>query len=190
MMKLRDRVRLGVLGAAGVALTHCLAYYLSLEEMPGHSAMHHAPSSHSFWPAAIAAALLLSVVTLASNVVSPPFEKPPTSGVFVRLAGLQCSCWVVLLVAERLVSGHDLTALPGEPVLWIGLGLQVIAAFAGAVLLRAAATLARVLRVQAGVSPRTAPGASPPPERDVRPPHLRFGARARTLRGPPMAATA
>jgi hypothetical protein len=184
----RERARLGALGAAGVALTHCFAYYLSLEEMPGHAAMHHAPSGHSFWPAAITAALLLSVVTLASSVISPPSESPRARGVFVRLAALQCSSWVVLLVAERLVSGHDLAALPGEPVLWIGIGLQLVAGFAGAILFRAATSLGRALRARIGAPARHAPDTSTPPERDVRPSHLRFGSSRRTLRGPPVAA--
>jgi hypothetical protein len=187
---MRERARLGALGAAGVALTHCFAYYLSLEELPGHAAMHHAPSGHSFWPAVITAALLLSVVTVASSIVSPPSGGPLTSRVFVRLAVLQCSSWVALLVAERVVSGHDLTALLGEPVLWIGLGLQLIAAFAGAILFRAATSLARALRTRIGAPARHAPDTSPPPERDVRPSHLRFGSTGRTLRGPPVAAGA
>lgn len=110
-MTVRDRARLGALGAAGVALTHCLADYLSLEEMPAHATMHHAASGHSLWPAAMTAALLLVVVTLASSLLSPPSEGPRTRGVFVRLAGVQCSSWIVLLVAERR-AGECCAALP------------------------------------------------------------------------------
>lgn len=90
-MALQERARLGSLGAAGVALTHCLAYYLSLEEVPHRGAMHHVQDGHGLWPAAIIAALLLSIATLASRFVSPPSESIRTRGVFVRLATIQCT---------------------------------------------------------------------------------------------------
>jgi hypothetical protein len=180
-----DRLRLGALGAGGVALTHCVAYYLAIPD--GHHRAEVLQSSgHGYWPLLMTIAIGLGVTALASNVVGP--DRGVRSVSFARLATLQGGAWIVLETTERLVSGHEISGLLGEPVVWIGLALQIVAAGIGAALVRAVALLAGTLR---GRRPRTdhdVPAFAFSSVRAAHPRGLRPGVSGRTLRGPPLVA--
>ena len=178
-----DRLRLGALGAGGVALTHCVAYYLAVPD--GHHRAEVLQSSgHGYWPVLMTIALGLGVAALGSSIV----DRGAPSVTFARLATLQCGAWVVLETAERMISGHGVSGLLGEPVVWVGLALQVLAAGIGAALVRAVVSLARTLRGRRARTDHDTPVFAGPSVSIAPSGGLRPGVSGRSQRGPPVVA--
>lgn len=135
------RAWLGGLACAGVAAAHWIAYLIAPPD--GHThAEGLAATGHRVWPYLVALAAGASVAALSGFVSDRFGDDPGASGAALwrhaaaRLIPMQVGAFVLLELAERALfadPGH--TGLLGEPVLWVGIALQVVCALAGAGLL-------------------------------------------------------
>jgi hypothetical protein len=189
-IRLRTRLWLGGLAAAGVMVAHVLAFWLAV---PNPVRREHLleETGHGAWPMLVALALGALVASLAGFAGSRLKEErlAPTAvlvrGTVTRLIALQVAGFIVLEAFERLAVGHGLAELLSEPVMAIGLVAQVVVALAGAILLalfarlvdRLALLLRPILRAPRVLLPGDALGFSVP--------RSRFVAGAAIPRGPP-----
>lgn len=136
------RAWIGGLACAGVAVAHWIAYLIAPPE--GHShAEGLAATGHKLWPYFVALAAG-AFVTAVSGFVSDRFAEEPGASVAAlwrgaagRLVPVQVLAFVCLELAERALfadPSHGGTLLT-EPVLWVGIAVQVLCALAGAGLL-------------------------------------------------------
>lgn len=160
-MELRATLRrLPLAGAAvaGAVAGHALAYVLTVPE-PGARFALLAATGHAYWPAAIAAALVLGLVSLGATVTGrfraglrpgPPHPGEPLSRLAVRLALLQVSIFLVQEVLERAAAAAPLTTLLDARLLAAGMLVQILVAAVLATVLtlsgRAALAAGRALR--------------------------------------------
>lgn len=135
------RAWLGGLACAGVAAAHWVAYLIAPPGGHAHPASL-AATGHKLWPYFVALAAG-GFVAAISGFVSDRFgETPGASGSALwrhaagRLLPAQVLAFFCLELAERALfadPGHG--SLLSEPVLWVGIALQVVCALAGAGLL-------------------------------------------------------
>jgi hypothetical protein len=153
---LAHRLPLTGVAVAGAVVGHMVAYVLAVPEPTARMALLGA-TGHAYWTEAIAAALVLGLVSLAATLwrffragLAPGRPAPGESvaGVAGRLTGLQVAIYLVQETLERLEAGlppHTLGRL-----LVIGVGVQVAIAALLALLLtlagRAAEAVGRALR--------------------------------------------
>jgi hypothetical protein len=193
-VRLRQRLWLGGLASGGVVAGHALAFTL----VAPHPVQRHAllsETGHGAWPLLVPMAMGAFVAGLAGFAVGQLRDErplPPAArlrGAAGRLVPLQLAAFLLLEALERLASGHQLSELPGEPVIAIGLATQALVALVGAVLLtlfaRFADQLGRLFR-QDPRAPRllVVPGA---PAIALRP--RRPGRGPASPRGPPPSAS-
>lgn len=136
------RAWLGGLACAGVAAAHWIAYLIAPPD--GHShAEGMAATGHKLWPYFVALAAGAFVAALSGFVSDRFCEAPGASGWKLwrhsvsRLLPAQVLAFFCLELAERALfadPGHG-ASLVTEPVLWVGIALQVLCALAGAGLL-------------------------------------------------------
>jgi hypothetical protein len=135
---------------------HMVAYVLAVPNPTARVALLGA-TGHAYWTAAIAAAVVLSLASLAATLwrhlragLTPGRSAPAESvgSVAARLAGFQVAIYLVQETLERLEAGvppHTLGRL-----LVLGVGVQVVIAVLSALLLtvvgRAAEAVGRALR--------------------------------------------
>lgn len=137
----RPRLWLGGLAAAGVALTHILAYFLTAPDPHARRELLE-QTAHGYWSYASAVALGVLVAGLSGFVVSRVREhavRPQSgSGLFFfvapRLVVFQAFGFLLLEASERAVAG-GLDHFLGEPVVLLGLAVQAVVAAIGALLL-------------------------------------------------------
>jgi hypothetical protein len=192
---MRDRTSargLAVAGMAGVGilLAHWLAYVIAV---PNAAVRSHvlAHTGHAYWGVAVKGAsafAVVAVVAMLARIVGWSFPGTDPGLRFgalaVRLAALQVGVFAAMEVAERLAAHVPVTTDLGATFA-LGIGLQVLVALAGALLLvwlgRAAVRLVRAFRNATHVSRPPllvgAPVVAHPPA------VLAFGAAG--LRGPP-----
>jgi hypothetical protein len=168
-VSLRKRLCVGGLAAGGVVAGHAGAYMLAAPDpVRRHGLL--AETGHGAWavlvPIAMGALMASLVGFAAGRLRAPPPapDAPLLRETARRLVPLQLGAFLVLEAIERLASGHDITELPGEPVIAIGLAVQAVVALAGAALLALCARVVdRLGRVLAEIhrAPRVlaAPGA-------------------------------
>lgn len=134
------------LTAAGVVIGHTIAYVLASAD--------HAPGAHRYWPIAVAIAVVAGI-TASVRLTLPHLREASAAPVpvlpfAVRLATLQVLLFVVMEVTERLAGGESAHGFLASDLAWIGVGIQVLVAFAVALLTRAlgevAGAIARALR--------------------------------------------
>ena len=136
------RAWLGGLACAGVVVAHWIAYLIAPPE--GHShAEGLAATGHELWPYFVALAAG-GFVTAVSGFVADRFGEEPGASASAlwwhaarRLVPAQVLAFTCLELAERALfadPGHG-GGLLTEPVLWVGIALQVLCALAGAGLL-------------------------------------------------------
>ncbi|MGH9191616.1 MAG: hypothetical protein ACRDZ0_03970 [Acidimicrobiales bacterium] len=139
-VSLRQRLWIGGLASGGVVAGHALAFTL----VAPHPAQRQAllsETGHGAWPLLVPMAMGALVAGLAGFTVGQLRDErplPPAArlrGAAGRLVPLQLAAYLLLEALERLASGHQLSELPGEPVIAIGLATQALVALAGAVLL-------------------------------------------------------
>jgi hypothetical protein len=189
------RAWLGGLACAGVAAAHWIAYLIAPPD--GHSHAHGmAATGHRLWPYFVALAAGALVTGLSGFVADQVGESPGASGAALwrhaasRLVPAQVLAFACLELAERALFADPTHAggLLGEPVLWVGIALQVLCALAGAGLL---VLFARTIElIQELVARRSAAGQAVAP---VDPPVLArlavrplvMGTGGPTFRGPP-----
>lgn len=164
------RAWLGGLACAGVAAAHWIAYLIAPPE--GHShAEGMAATGHRLWPYLVALAAGALVTGLSGFVADQVKESPGASSTALwrhaagRLVPAQVLAFACLELAERALfadPGHA-GGLIGEPVLWVGIALQVVCALAGAGLLVLFARTIEIIqelvkrRVEADAAPRSLP---------------------------------
>ena len=182
----RERWSLGGLAVAGVVLTHWLAYLVAGDTLEGGTS----GALHRYWPAVSALGLGALVVTAGGLVLryhrEPGAKRGSPFSTAARLAVLQSAGWLGLEAGERALLGHHLEGFLAEPVVLVGLLVQMAVAVAGTLLL--AGLYRAVLAFVGRTRPATFPRQSRPrlPVVDAGPPRLRLAAIGRTLRGPPL----
>jgi hypothetical protein len=136
-MELRGMARrLPLAGAAvaGAVVGHGLAYALAVPE-PGRRLAVLAGSGHAYWSAAIAAAIVLGLVSLGATlarhfragiVVPPPPE--PLGRLAARLALLQVTIYLVQELIERAAAGVPLVGPVDGRLLLTGIVVQLLVA--------------------------------------------------------------
>jgi hypothetical protein len=139
-VSLRQRLWIGGLASGGVVAGHALAFTLAAPD-PTQRRGLLALTGHGAWPLLVPIAMGALVAGLAGFAVGRLRDERPAPdaallrGAAVQLVPLQLAAFLLLEALERLASGHQLSELPGEPVIAIGLATQALVALAGAVLL-------------------------------------------------------
>ena len=140
----------------GVVLAHWLAYVLAVPSAHERAEVL-AASGHSYWVLAIKLAVVLGLTTFGTlflrHIGGPArgkeSEQGPFSLITARLSLLQVLAFTAMEVTERLVVGAPVAHLFQHRIFLMGLALQLIVAFAGALLLlwfsRAAERVAEAL---------------------------------------------
>ena len=148
--RLASRLPLTGVAVAGAVVGHMLAYLLAVPEPSARVALLGA-TGHAYWTAAIAAAVVLGLASLASTVwrrfragLDRTRLQPGQSvgRLAAQLAGFQLAIYVVQEVLERLEAGVAVQALLDGHLLTVGVVVQVGIAVALAVLLTLAGRVA------------------------------------------------
>jgi hypothetical protein len=154
------RLWLGTLAAAGVVVSHGIAYWIHAPAPRARAELLQA-TGHRYWTLVVAAALALLVFGLSAFVVrllsgggDLPRQGPMLAAIVPRLAAIQCFGFVALEFGERvLASGPEapsMWSIVDEPIVAVGLAIQCLVALAGAFLLhwlsRGVVRLVRLLR--------------------------------------------
>jgi hypothetical protein len=152
--------RLPLTGAAvaGAVLGHMLAYLLAVPEPSARMALL-GTTGHAYWTAAIAAASVLGLASVASTLwrrfqaglgPTPPEAGQSVGRLAAQLAGFQIAIYLVQETLERLEAGIAPQALLNRRLLVTGVLVQTAIALVLAVLLtlagRAAEAVGRALR--------------------------------------------
>jgi hypothetical protein len=193
------RLPLAAAAVAGAAFGHTLLYLVAVPDTQARAAVL-AGTGHGYWSVAVAAAIVLGLLSLATTAGRQlltglgrrqPLPDPGDLGALARrLVLLQAGIFVVQEVVERLAAGAPLSGLVAQHgVLLNGVLVQVLVALGVAAVLhllgRAAEAVGRALR-------------RPParPSRRVAVPWPALPARASrrpgpaaAIRGPPLATT-
>jgi hypothetical protein len=179
-------------GCAGIAASHWIAYRVAVPET-GERAEVLRATGHRYWASFIflsLGALLVSLALFARRLLSSTGSSGTGhlfSSTFCRLVWVQSIGFLVLETAERLLSGHhhDLMHLMAEPVIAVGLTVQIAVALAAALVLVGFRDV--VVTLDLLLTRR-------PPTRSTQPlqlhpgaffPLLRIECGSATLRGPP-----
>lgn len=139
-LSVRTRLWLGGVAAGGAALSHVLAFMVAAPD-PVRRGRLLDETGHAAWPVIVSVALAALVVALARFAVGRIHrsDRPPAGALWrlaaVRLMALQTLGFVGLEAVERLASGHALSRFLAEPVVLIGVALQILVALAAAALL-------------------------------------------------------
>ncbi len=177
---LARRLPLAGAAVAGAVVGHGLAYALAVPE-PGRRLAVLAGSGHAYWSAAIAAAIVLGLVSLGATLARHfraglrTGDRPagePLGRLAVRLALLQVTIYLVQELIERAAAGVPLGGPVDGRLLLTGIAVQLLVAAVLALGLawagRVAEVAGRALRRRAPAPPRPAPG--PPPPHRLGPP--------------------
>src|SRR5437899_9106605 len=190
--------RVALLGAAawaGVVAGHSITYLLTIPQAGLRDAVL-ASTGHSYWYAAVAAALVLASFSVGAAFGlgvrrglrggAPADEATRVGPVAVRLAALQIGMYVAQEVLERLQAGVPLSELGRDHIMLVGIPVQILVALAISALLvglrKAGEQTGAVLR--AAPTPRPSRTAIRPPRRTGRP--AGASVHLRGIRGPPV----
>jgi hypothetical protein len=156
--RVAHRLPLTGVAVAGAVVGHMAAYVLAVPEPTVRVALLGA-TGHAYWTAAIAAALVLGLASLAATLgrrfragllASRPQPGEPLGRVAAQLAGFQVAIYLVQETLERLEAGIAPQALLDRRLLVTGVAVQTAIALVLAVLLtltgRAAEAVGRALR--------------------------------------------
>ncbi len=127
---------------SGVVLGHWLTYLFAIPE-PHVRAEILAASGHSYWLLAIKCAVVLGLTALGTvflrhlgGALRREHRGPERfSSVVVRLSVLQVVAFMAMEIAERLAAGAPVAEMFQHHLLFLGLAVQVLVAFAGALVL-------------------------------------------------------
>ncbi len=187
----RPRLWLGALAAAGVGLTHAVAYFLTAPDPEARRELLE-QTAHGYWSYASAVALGLLVAGLSGFAIARVRERAEQRRaggslylfIATRLIVLQGLGFLVLEASERAVAGQ-LDHFLAEPVVLLGVVIQAVVAVIGAALLVMLARLVETL-----VSGRSSIFVRPPsrtfaPILSIPQPHTYIGAGGAAPRAPP-----
>jgi hypothetical protein len=158
--RVADRLPLTGVAVAGAVVGHMLAYVLAVPSPTVRVALLGA-TGHAYWTAAIAAAVVLGLASLAATLgrrfragllASHPQPADRLGRVATQLAGFQLAIYLVQETLERLEAGIPPHALLDGRLLLTGVVVQCAIALLLAVVLAAAGRVAeaagRALRPQ------------------------------------------
>jgi len=148
-MSRRPLIWIAALALSGVAAGHAVAYYLVAPGAGQRNALL-AQTGHSYWNVAVTAAILSELVGVFALAVAHfraghagaarlRLGFPSLAG---RLAAMQVAAFSALEVAERVRTGVPLGEMFHNQLFPIGVGIQLLVAAAGALLLLWLATAA------------------------------------------------
>jgi hypothetical protein len=189
-LSVRTRLWLGGLAAGGVAAAHILAFIVAAPD-PVRRDWLLEETGHAAWPLVVSVALAALVVALARFAVGRIHRSDrPSAGALWRLTAgrliaLQTFGFVGLEAVERLASGHGLSGFLAEPVVLIGVALQILVALAAAALLGLLARLIDRLTDLLRALPRAPRALARPGAWDGILPRPRLVAGPANPRGPP-----
>lgn len=176
---------MAALAGAAMVLAHWIAYVIAVPD--GHARAHVLSSTgHDHWLYVAAVALGAGVFGIGAFVRARLADGARSSFRYAatRLVSLQIVAFMSLELAERLLTGHGVMDLMGEPVIAIGVVAQIVVALIGAVLLSGVAHV--VARIRAT---RFRPSVTTPTVRfsssSVAAPIVALAAGGLGLRGPP-----
>lgn len=130
---LRGRIYLALLGGAGTLVAHSLAFRLVARDAHHHSSML-LDTGHGYWGVATPLAIGLALAGLAGTLASSSRSQARFMSTARRVAGLQCVAFLTMETLERVSVGESLLVVT-EPVVLVGLALQVAIALAATGLL-------------------------------------------------------
>jgi hypothetical protein len=171
---LARRLPLAGVAVAGAVAGHGLAYALAVPE-PGRRLALLAGSGHAYWSAAIAAAIVLGLVSLGATLARSfraglrtegrPAGEPP-GRLAARLAVLQVTIYLVQELIERAAAGAPLGGPVDGRLLLTGIAVQLLVATGLALGLawagRVAEVAGRALRRRSRARPDPHPVRLPP----------------------------
>lgn len=180
----RERIYLALLAFSGTLAAHSIAYWLVAPD-PHHHASLLLSTGHGYWGVVTPLAMGLAVAGIAGALMSRTGTEARFSIVAGRSVVLQLVAFLAMETIERATVGGSLIVIK-EPVVVVGLGVQMLIALAIAGLLL---VLGRALDPPTGSSflPLPAAGrskAATAPKEAPRPLELRFGGAL--LRAPPV----
>ena len=152
IMTAHERLWLGGLASGGVVLAHWIAFFLAAPApAPRHELLRQ--TGHGAWAYVVALAVGLLVACLAGGLCGrlrgEPSRVRSLAYSWVRLLAYQAVLFIVLEGLERIASSGTPLSLAIEPVVIVGLLVQVVVAAIGALALvgldRAATVLFRRL---------------------------------------------
>jgi hypothetical protein len=135
---LARRLPLAGAAVAGAMVGHAVAYALAVPE-PGRRLAVLASSGHAYWSAAIAAAIVLGLLSLAATVArhfraglgtGSRQAGEPLGRLAGRLALLQVTIYLVQELIERAAAGVPLGGPVDGRLLLTGVGVQLLVALA------------------------------------------------------------
>ncbi|MGH2750928.1 MAG: hypothetical protein ACRDK3_08670 [Actinomycetota bacterium] len=148
----RERIYLALLACAGTLAAHSIAYWVVASD-----AHHHASllldTGHGYWGVVTPVAMGLAVAGIAGALLSGSGRTARFMAVARRAVTLQAGAFLAMETVERASVGGPLLVVR-EPVVLVGLAVQVAIAFAIALLL---VVLTRCLGTPAGSSALVAP---------------------------------
>ena len=191
--KIRERLWLGGSAFAAVVGAHALTFFLAAPAHHDRADLLH-ETGHGSWTNMfiLAGALFLgALVAFGSRWASPSDRdvRPTTlfTHAFKRLLPLQAVGFLALESAERLFEQSSALEALSEPIVWLGVAVQVVAALVCALLLVAFTRLVRrILRASTAFTPRAAAPQPRTPKRASLVPKS-VASLAWNLRGPPPA---
>jgi hypothetical protein len=133
---LARRLPLAGAAVAGAVAGHGLAYALAVPE-PGRRLAVLAGSGHTYWSAAIAAAIVLGLASLGATVARSfraglrPDDRPaaePLGRLVARLALLQVTIYLVQELIERAAAGYPMGGPVAGRLLLGGITVQLLVA--------------------------------------------------------------
>jgi hypothetical protein len=168
--RVADRLPLTGVAVAGAVVGHMVAYVLAVPSPTVRVALLGA-TGHAYWTAAIAAAVVLGLTSLAATLgrgfragllASRPQPGERLGLVAGQLAGLQVAIYLVQETLERLEAGIPAHALLDGRLLVTGVVVQSAIALVLAVVLAAAGRVAEAAGRALRPPPRRVQPTSPP----------------------------
>jgi hypothetical protein len=129
----RSRIYLALVAFAGTLAAHSIAYRFAAPE-PHHHATLLLETGHGYWSFVTPLAVGLAVAGIAGALLSGTRSEQRFGGIAVRAVTVQVVAFLVMETIERASVGGSLSVLQ-EPVVLIGLAVQVLVALALAGLL-------------------------------------------------------
>ena len=178
------------LAALGVVAAHAIAYAVAVPDPSIRAAVLHA-TGHGGWSfllAFAAGALLLGLTGFLVAALRNPSRPTPVTFRFgaLRLGVFQTLGFLSLESIERVLSGHGIEHFLREPVVWIGVVIQLAVALLGALLL---VGLGKVVAffTKPKAEPRLRARTTLWPHLEILGPRFDVATGSGTLRGPPVA---
>ena len=133
--RIQARVGIGLLSVAGTAAGHFLTYLIAAPDSHHREELLEATGHAGESPFLIvcAAAFLATCIAILARGRSDNFSMHRAFG---RLAFMQTSAFLGLEVVERLTTHVSLREAAVEPVVWMGIAVQILIALAGVFVLK------------------------------------------------------